>query len=127
MSPDERAIRDLIASWFDHTQRGEVEPVLELMTDDVVFMVVGRAPFGKQEFADGARKMQGSKVRARGEVVEVAVRADTAWARVHIEVALDTPDGKSVRRSGFALSVLEKQLDGRWLVARDANLLGPAG
>jgi ketosteroid isomerase-like protein len=32
-----------------------------------------------------------------------------------------------VRRSGFALSVLEKQLDGRWLVTRDANLLGPAG
>lgn len=127
MSQDERAIRDLIAHWFACTERGEVEPVLELMTDDVVFMVVGRAPFGKKEFADGARSMQGAKVQARGEVVEVTVRGETAWARVHIEVVLDTPDGKSVRRSGFALSVLTKQPDGRWLVTRDANLLGPAG
>jgi uncharacterized protein (TIGR02246 family) len=127
MSTDERAIRELIASWFDYTQRGEVEPVLELMTDDVVFMVVGREPFGKQEFAAGARQMQGSRVQARGEVVEVTVRGDTAWARVHIEVVLDTPDGRSVRRNGFALSVLTKQRDGRWLVTRDANLLGPAG
>lgn len=126
MNDDERAIRDLIAQWFACTERGEVEPVLALMTDDVVFMVVGREPFGKKEFAEGARRLQNAKVQARGEVVEVAVRGDTAWARVRLEVVLDTADGRSVRRSGFALSLLTKQPDGRWLVTRDANLLGPA-
>jgi uncharacterized protein (TIGR02246 family) len=127
MNQDERAIRELIARWFDHTERGQVEPVLELMTDDVMFMVVGRAPFGKKEFAEGARQMQSADVTARGDVVEVTVRGDTAWARVHIDVVLNTPDGKSIRRSGFALSILTKEPDGRWLVTRDANLLGPAG
>jgi uncharacterized protein (TIGR02246 family) len=126
MNDDERAIRDLIGHWFACTERGEVEPVLELMSDDVVFMVVGREPFGKQEFAEGARRLQNAKVQARGEVVEVAVRGDTAWARVRLEVVVDTADGRSVRRSGFALSLLTKQPNGRWLVTRDANLLGPA-
>jgi uncharacterized protein (TIGR02246 family) len=127
MGEDERVIRELIHSWFDYTERGQVEPVLSLMSDDVVFMVVGRPPFGKQEFAEGARQLQAARVKASGEIAEVTVRGDTAWARVHIDVSVDTPDGKSVRRSGFALSVLTKQPDGRWLVTRDANLLGPAG
>ena len=51
MSPDERAIRDVIATWLSASARGDTATVLELMTDDVVFLVSGRAPFGKQEFA----------------------------------------------------------------------------
>ncbi len=51
MSDDERAIRDLIAAWMSATQAGDAETVLGLMTDDVVFMVPGREPFGKEAFA----------------------------------------------------------------------------
>jgi ketosteroid isomerase-like protein len=28
-----------------------------------------------------------------------------------------------VRRSGYTLTILRKQADGRWLLARDANLV----
>lgn len=126
MHDDERAIRDLIENWFKHTERGDIERVLELMTDDVVFMVVGRPPFGKQEFAEGARQMRAMKFQGSAEVLEVVVRGDTAWARVHIQVEVQTPDGRSPRREGHAMSVLTRQ-NGRWLVTRDANLLGPAG
>jgi ketosteroid isomerase-like protein len=31
--------------------------------------------------------------------------------------------GASVSRSGFTLTILRKESDGRWRVARDANLL----
>jgi ketosteroid isomerase-like protein len=35
-----------------------------------------------------------------------------------------TPSGDTpIRREGFALSIFQKQPDGRWLLARDANLL----
>ena len=51
MSEDERAIRALIDSWMTASKVGDIGRVLDLMTDDVVFMVPGRAPFGKQEFA----------------------------------------------------------------------------
>lgn len=44
MTHDERAIRDLIATWMKASQAGDLETVLGLMTDDVVFMVPGREP-----------------------------------------------------------------------------------
>ena len=125
MHDDEQAIRGLIESWHQRSRDGDVDGVLELMTDDVVFTVVGRPPFGKQEFAEGSRKMKGLKLDSQGEIVEVVVRGDTAWSRVHLRVAMTMPDGKSVRREGYALSILTKRADGKWLVTRDANLLGP--
>jgi hypothetical protein len=33
------------------------------------------------------------------------------------------PDGKEVRRSGYALSILTKDMDSIWRIIRDANLL----
>ncbi len=48
MTDDERAIRELLATWFDATKKGDTATVLSLMTDDVVFMVPGREPFGKE-------------------------------------------------------------------------------
>ena len=55
MTNDERAIRELIATWMDASQKGDLQTVLGLMADDVVFMVPGREPFGKEAFA-AARK-----------------------------------------------------------------------
>ena len=44
MSTDEQAIRDLIASWHRATAAGDVETVLTLMAEDVVFLVAGHPP-----------------------------------------------------------------------------------
>jgi len=51
MTDDERAIRELVATWMTASQAGDIDTVLGLMTDDVVFMVPGREPFGKEAFA----------------------------------------------------------------------------
>ena len=42
MTDDERAIRDLVATWTAASQAGDVDAVLGLMTDDVIFMTAGR-------------------------------------------------------------------------------------
>ncbi|MDQ2931771.1 MAG: SgcJ/EcaC family oxidoreductase, partial [Gemmatimonadota bacterium] len=47
MTDDERAIRSVVDAWFAATRSGDVDAVLELMTDDVVFMVPGQEPLGK--------------------------------------------------------------------------------
>ena len=125
MDQDEQAIRELIASWNERSQKGEVERVLELMTDDIVFTVVGRPPFGKREFAESARQMKGLKLDTQSEVIEVVVRGDTAWSRVRLSVVVNMPNGGTVRRDGHAMSIFVKQPDGRWLMTRDANMLGP--
>jgi uncharacterized protein (TIGR02246 family) len=125
MNEDERKIRELITSWNELTKTGDVDRVLELMSDDVVFTVVGRPPFGKQEFAEASRQMRGMKLDAESEVLEVTVRGETAWSRVRLRVAMTQPEGKVVRREGYVMSIYAKQPAGRWQLVRDANLLGP--
>ena len=48
-----------------------------------------------------------------------------AWAfiRNHLDITATLPDSKVVRRSGYTLTLLQKQPDGQWRLARDANLL----
>jgi ketosteroid isomerase-like protein len=33
------------------------------------------------------------------------------------------PDGNPIHRSGYTLTILRKEADGKWRLARDANLL----
>jgi uncharacterized protein (TIGR02246 family) len=51
MEDDERAIRVVVAKWMAATKAGDLATVLSLMTDDVVFMVPGQEPFGKEAFS----------------------------------------------------------------------------
>ena len=44
------------------------------------------------------------------------------WTQLSVEVT--PPGGVTVTRAGHTLSVLRK-VDGRWQLARDANLLSP--
>lgn len=123
MSDDVRAIRNLIDRWMKASKAGDLRSVLSMMTDDVIFMTCGREPFGKAEFAAASSQMEGMKIDGTADVKEVAVTGDWAWARTHLAVTMTMPDGKEVRRSGYTLTVLTKDMDGRWLIARDANLL----
>ena len=56
MTEDERAIRNLVDTWMFATQKGDIETVLNLIADDVVFMVPGQKPFGKETFADSVAR-----------------------------------------------------------------------
>ena len=123
MTDDERAIRDLVASWMAASQAGDLQTVLGLMTDDVVFMVPGREPFGKEVFAAGAQGMKDVRMQGASDIRELEVLGDWAYLRNHLTVTMTPPGGKPVRRAGYTLTILRKQPDGRWLLARDANLL----
>jgi uncharacterized protein (TIGR02246 family) len=123
MSEDERAIRDLVAKWMQATQAGDTQTVLGLMADDAVFLVPGREPFGKAGFAAAAENMQGVRIEGTSEIRELNVLGNWAYLRGYLRVAMTPPGGNTVRRAGYTLTILHKQPDGRWLLARDANLL----
>ena len=125
MSEDERAIRDLVATWMAASQAGDVATVLGLMADDVVFMVAGREPFGKEAFAEASQSMQGVRFEGSYDIREIEVLGDWAYLRNHIAVTMAPPGAEPVRRSGYTLTILHKDADGRWRVFRDANLLAP--
>ena len=123
MSPDECAIRELIDAWMKASRAGDTETVLSLMSDDVIFMVSGREPFGKQTFAANSRSMDGVKLEGSADIRELEVLGDWAYLRNFIEITITPPEGESVRRSGFTLTILRKEPDGSWLLTRDANLV----
>ena len=124
-SGDEREIRDLVARWMAATKAGDVDAVLGLMTDDVVFLVAGQPAFGKQKFAELMRGAPGAPralIDGRSDIQEVRVSADLAYAWAKLQVDMTPPVGNPIRRAGHTLTVFRKT-GGRWLLARDANLL----
>ena len=123
MSEDERAIRELVEMWMDASRRGDVATVLDLMTDDVLFLTPGREPFGKEAFKAASEAMRGAELGGWAEIEELQVLGDWAWIRNHIEMTVTPPNGEPMRRSGYTLTVLRKGTDGRWRLFRDANLV----
>ena len=58
MSPDEQAIRTLVSRWHTATAAGDVDTVLALMDEDVVFLVPGHPPMrGRSTFERGLRNL----------------------------------------------------------------------
>ncbi len=127
MQSDERAIRELISRWMAASKVGDLATVLSLMSDDVIFMTPGRVPFGKETFAASSKGMEGLKIDGTSEIVELKVLGDWAWIRNKLRVSISPPGGKTMVRSGYTLTILRKEPDGRWVITRDANLLAPEG
>ncbi|HME30595.1 MAG TPA: SgcJ/EcaC family oxidoreductase [Pseudolabrys sp.] len=123
MSPDERAIRDLVDNWMKASRAGDTVTVLSLMSDDVIFMVPGREPFGKEAFAASSQSMEGFLLEGSADIRELKVLGDWAYLRNFIEITVTPPGGAPVRRSGYTLTILRKGTDGKWVLARDANLM----
>jgi uncharacterized protein (TIGR02246 family) len=125
MTEDEKAIYEMVQLWMAATKKGDLETVLNLMTDDVVFTVPGAEPFGKEKFAAAARSLKNAQIEGDAEVLEVQViGGDWAYSRSRLKVRMTPPDaGKPIQRSGYVLSVLRKGSDGQWRIARDANML----
>jgi uncharacterized protein (TIGR02246 family) len=123
MSEDERAIRELVDTWMDASRRGDTATVLDLMTDDVLFMTPSREPFGKDAFRETSEAMRDVRIEGRAEIQEIEVLGDRAWIRNHIDLTLTPAEGEPLTRSGYTLTILRKGDDGRWRLFRDANLV----
>lgn len=127
MSVDEKAIRELIDRWMLASARGDLATVLGMMADDVIFMVAGQEPFGKQAFAAASDAMRDVHMEGVSNPVEIKVIGDWAYLRNHITVtATPKAGGAPIRRSGYTLTILTKKPDGAWVISRDANLLTAA-
>jgi uncharacterized protein (TIGR02246 family) len=126
MDTDEQEIRELIERWLQATREGNVDQVLDLMTEDVVFMVPGQPPLvGRQAFAQALRSVLGQHaVESTSEIDEIAVCGDIAYCRSRLEVTVRRKhDNLPMLRKGHALSILRRCADGKWRLARDANMV----
>jgi uncharacterized protein (TIGR02246 family) len=86
-------------------------------------MVPGREPFGKEAFAASSNAMKGVELDGTSDIRELQVVGDWAYLRNYIQISVTPPGGSMMKRSGWTLTIFQKQADGRWLLARDANLM----
>lgn len=121
MTTDEQAIHQLVEKWITASKAGDTATVLNLMSDDVVFMVPGQEPFGREAFAQRSNK--DLSIEGTSDIQEIKVLGDWAWMRNRLHITLTPPNGKPQQHSGYTLTVLQKNRAGNWVVARDANLL----
>ena len=124
MNQDEQDIRDLIATWLSATKTGDKAKVLELVADDVIFLMPGQAPMrGRAAFAAMQGTMGEFTFDSESTVEEVQVVGEWAYCWTTLAIAI-TPHsgGGTIKRSGNTLSILKK-IAGKWVLFRDANML----
>jgi uncharacterized protein (TIGR02246 family) len=126
MQDDEEQIRKLVSTWMAATKAGDADTILSLMTDDVVFLVPGRPPMRKDEFAAAARAQASYAAPTfdgSSEIQEIKVIGEWAfmWTKLRV-VAMPQDGSPPTERAGHTLSILRRE-NGKWLLARDANLL----
>ena len=123
---DEQEIRELVETWMSATKAGDTGAILDLMADDAVFLVAGRAPFGKEEFRKGFKQHAESDIQFDGksEILELKVIDGWSFMISKLSVTTSEPDKPETKRSGYTLTLFKKD-NGKWVLARDANLLTP--
>lgn len=129
MDKDEQAIRNVIETWLRASREGDVDTVLDLMTPDVVFLVPGQEPMqGRDAFAASLRAVLGTHaIESASQIEEIAVSGDLGYCRTRLNVTVKSKHGGTpMLRSGHTLSIMRRCEDGKWRLARDANMLIPA-
>lgn len=126
-SSDETAIREMVATWMAASKADDVDTVLSLVSDDVVFLTPGKPPMRKDEFTAQSKAQAGPggpQIDGHSDIQEIQVLGDWAFMWTRLEVKVTPKGGAAMERAGHTLTVLKKER-GRWVIARDANLLAP--
>jgi len=129
MQRDEQEIRELVATWMEATKVGDVDTVLSLMSDDVVFLVTGQPPMiGKAAYVAAAKPQSGGEAPrfdGTSEIQEIRVLGEWAYMWTRLSVVVTPPGGAApMKRAGHTLTILKRE-NGKWLLARDGNMLAP--
>jgi uncharacterized protein (TIGR02246 family) len=100
MTNDESAIRELIEAWMVASKTGDHTAVLEMMTDDVIFMTPGGRPFGKEAFAAASENMKNVKLERTQRN-----SGTKDFRRLRLSAELHRADGAAFRRRRPCASV----------------------
>lgn len=125
MIREEVEIRNAVDTWLAASKAGDLETILTLMTEDVVFLT-RNGVMRREDFIASFRSMAGKvKIDGRPDIQEITVMGDVAVCWNKLEVRIKPLDGNEMKHAGDILSVFRRGLDGRWRLWRDANLLAP--
>ena len=127
MGSDERAIREVHSTWIDAVNAGDLARLLVMTTDDVVFLNPGEESIGRDGFSTKfSAAQQQLRICCVSDLMEVVVVGEVAYTRSRDSLTVSPrAGGEESRLAGGRMTIYRKQPDGRWLLARDANVLSP--
>jgi ketosteroid isomerase-like protein len=119
----EQAAHQAHEAYTSAINSNDVDSILELLTDDVVFLAAHAPPMiGKADLRQWLEGYVGAfQTHWDKTVEELVVTGEWAFERYHYH-STDTPreGGAPVEDTGWGLIVYHYDPDGKWRVARDA-------
>ncbi|MGO4211331.1 DUF4440 domain-containing protein [Terriglobus sp. YAF25] len=123
-SADELAIRQVVADWIQFTVEERVEELMDLMTDDMLFLTTMFPPMTKAEFEKGTREMVGkARIVPRAEIKEVQVEGNFGWLWQELTVNVVVEGKEPMVMKGRTMGIYRRCEDGKWRLMRDANMM----
>ncbi len=125
---DEQQIRAIIDTWAEASRNGDLTALLNLMTEDDIFLTFftdGYMSMPSQDLAASFKSMTESvSFEARSNLQEITTKGDVAVCSNLLEVRI-TPraGGDTVKRAGRIPTAFRRGDDGQW---RIANMRSPA-
>jgi uncharacterized protein (TIGR02246 family) len=127
---DAKAIQELTELWITAVKHQDIDRLLSLVTDDVVFLPPSGPPIqGRKAVGDLYRSLFTQfdvEQSARTEEIEVIGDWAFAWGTEMLTLS-PRSGGPSIRTRGKGLTILRRQPDGSWNFARGINNLSPEG
>jgi len=123
-SADELAIRQVVADWIQFTVEERVDELMDLMTDDMLFLTTKFPPMTKAAFEKGTREMVGkARIVPQAEIKEVQVEGDFGWLWQELTVNVIMEGKEPVVMKGRTMAIYRRCEDGKWRLMRDANMM----
>jgi uncharacterized protein (TIGR02246 family) len=123
---DIQDIRRIATRWTDAVCSGEIDQLGNLMTDDIVVIHGdGRLVCGKEAvMRDIARSLQDLSVQQTVKSDETVVVGEWAFDRATVHTAVKSRRSGDTRQfDSRSVTILRKQSDGDWRVARTIGVI----
>ena len=121
---DDRAIRKVIESWYRAIEVGDVTGLMSLVTRDVIVKPPGSTPIEGEEALEQALSdfLQTHTETVAYEIEEVEISGRLAFTRISESATiLPTSGAETFSVNGMHLTILRRQPNGEWLIARDIS------
>ena len=121
---DHRAIRAVFKSWYRAMEDGSVAGLISLVTPDVLMKPPGAPPIaGRRALKEALSGFFDSHSETVDfEVQEIEVCGRLAYGRVTETATIRSRSGEDASVvNGMHLTILRRQAEGEWLIARDIS------
>jgi len=118
---DVEAVRQVALRWTNAVERGDVNALGRLMTEDIVVVHGnGRTLSGKEAvMADAAHSFKSCRIDQRIEFDETIIAGDWAFDRARVQTRITPRDGSDARDfHSRTVTLLKRAASGDWVVAR---------